>query len=78
MSPDLMPELLDLIVDHLRGELTTLETCCVVSKSWVPRAQKHLFAHVEFHVELWKKAFPDPSTRHLRYPVCRFRVREYG
>lgn len=67
MSSSLPPEILDLIVDHLRDEPTTLKTCCVVSKSWVPRTQKHLFAHVEvhaskFHVELWKETFPDPSN----------------
>ena len=63
----LPPEILDLIVDHLQYETTTLKACCLVSKSWVPRTRKHLFARVEFHalqhpVELWKKAFPDPSS----------------
>ena len=63
----LPPEILDLIVDHLRYETTTLKACCLVSKSWVPQTRKHLFARVEFHalqhpVELWKKAFPDPSS----------------
>ena len=62
----LPPEILDLIADHLHDEPTTLKTCCTVSKSWVPRARKHLFARVEFyasesHMERWKKAFPDPS-----------------
>ena len=67
MSCTLPPEILDLIIDHLHDEPATLKTCCVVSKSWVPRTRKHLFAHVEFHYskspfELWKKAFPDPSN----------------
>ena len=77
MSSESFPsEILDLVVDDLRGELGTLETCCVVSKSWVPRARKHLFAFVKFHasecpVEWWKKAFPDPSNspaHHTRTP----------
>jgi hypothetical protein len=76
MSSPLPPEILDLIADHLHDDLTTLKTCCVVSKSWIPRTRNHLFARIEFHasrpqVELWKKTFPDPSnspahrTRHL-------------
>ena len=67
MSSSLPPELLDLIVDHLHDDPTALKTCSVVSKSWIPRTRRHLFAHVEFHaskshVGLWKKAFPDPSN----------------
>jgi len=67
MSSSLPPEILDFIIDHLRDEPTTLKTCCVVSKSWVPRTRRHLFARVTFydsksHVQLWKKAFPDPSN----------------
>ena len=67
MSPSLPPEILDLITDHLRDEPTALKACCVISKSWIHRTRVHLFARVEFHapkshIELWKKAFPDPSN----------------
>jgi hypothetical protein len=67
MSPSLPPEIIDLIVDHLRDEPIALKACCVISKSWIPWARIHLFASVEFHaqkshIELWKKAFPDPSN----------------
>ena len=76
MSCSIPQEILDLIVDHLHDEPTTLKACCVVSRSWIHRTRTHLFARVEFHapkshVELWKKIFPDPSrspahhTRHL-------------
>ena len=63
----LPPEILDSILDHLHDEPATLKTCCVVSKSWVPRTRRHLFTHVRFGIpdppiELWKKAFPDPSN----------------
>ena len=65
--PSLPPELLDLIVDHSSHLPTTLKTCCLVSKSWIPRARRHLFAHVVFHshewssdIESWIEAFPDP------------------
>ena len=60
-------EILDLIVDHLHNEPTTLNTCCLVYKVWVPCARKHLFANVAFlpsdrHVPQWREAFPDPAT----------------
>ena len=75
MSSTLPPEILDLIIDHLRGETTTLRACCLVSKPWIPRTRKHLFAHVKFytqksHIERWKEIFPDPSNSpayHTRY-----------
>jgi hypothetical protein len=72
MSRSLPPELLDHIVDYLRNEPAVLKTCCFVSKSWLPRTRKHLFAHVKFpalkpHIELWKKTFPDPSDSPARY-----------
>ena len=66
MSPFLPQEILDLIVDHLHDERTTLGVCCLVSSSWIPRARRHLFFRIEFSpespIELWIKAFPDPST----------------
>ena len=66
MPCTLPPEMLDIIIDHLHDEPTTLKVCCVVSKSWVPRTRKHIFARVEFdsnsRIDLWKKTFPDPSN----------------
>lgn len=73
----LPPEILDLIVDHLHNEPIALKACCVVSKSWVPRSRRFIFARVEFDsvrssIGLWTKAFPDPPnspahfTRSLR------------
>ena len=70
-NPHLPPEILDHIVDHLHDTKYTLRNCCLVSKSWIPRARRHLFADIKFHLtkdlELWKKAFPDPSTSPARY-----------
>ena len=67
MSYPLLPDISDLIVDHLHDEPTTLKACCTISKSWVPRARRHLFARVEFYThqsrfESWMKTFPDPSN----------------
>jgi len=72
MSCTLPPEILDLIVDHLHDQPTALKACCVVSKSWVPRTRKHLFARIEFcalksSVEQWKNVFPDPSNSPAHY-----------
>jgi hypothetical protein len=64
-------EILDHIVDHLHDTRYTLRNCCLVSKSWIPRTRRHLFADIKFHLtedlQLWKKAFPDPSTSPARY-----------
>ena len=67
MLPSFPPEILDLIVDNLHNETSTLESCCLVSKSWVPRVRRILFAPVKFStcrspIQLWVKAFPDPRN----------------
>ena len=71
MSSTLPQEILDLIVDLLREEPDSLRACCLVSKQWVHRTRKHLFAHVEFpmpyHIKRWVKTFPDPSDSPARY-----------
>ena len=71
MLVSLPPEILDLIVDNLRDDEATLESCCLVSKSWISRTRRHLFAHVEFEstecpIHLWMKTFQDPSNS----PTC--------
>ena len=59
-------EKLDHIVDLLQDNPHTLKQCCLVSKSWVPRTRKHLFAEVRFssgdRLQSWKNAFPDPAS----------------
>jgi hypothetical protein len=65
-NPDLPAELLDHVVDILRDAADALKNCCLVSKSWIPRARKHLFANVLFRdakdLQSWKTTFPNPST----------------
>ena len=65
-NPYLPQETLDYIVDLLHDERETLKECCLVSKSWIPRARKHLFAGIKFgsvgNLESWKKTFPDPPS----------------
>ena len=64
-KPCLPPETLDSIIDFLRDKPWVLKACCLVSKSWIPHARKHLFANVKFRssvdLEAWKRAFPDPE-----------------
>lgn len=66
LNPQLPPEIADHIVDLLRDEPATLKQCCLVSKSWIPRARKHLFGEIEFEhpadVDAWKEVFPDPAN----------------
>ena len=65
-NPRLPVELLDHVVDLLHGKEDALRNCCLVSKSWIPRTRKHLFALIEFRspddLKSWKETFPDPST----------------
>ena len=65
-TPRLPPEILDFVVDLLYPEKVTLRKCCLLSKSWVPRARKHLFAYIRFEhpadLEAWKTTFPDPAS----------------
>ena len=75
MLRSLPPEIFDLITKYLCDYPAALKACCLVSKSWVPRIQKHLFAHIYFgdgesSVDSWTKAFPDPSNspaHHTRF-----------
>jgi len=65
-NPSLPPEILDCVIDPLHDEPETLKQCCLVSKSWVPRTRKHLFAGIKFRsaddFESWKKMFPDVAN----------------
>ena len=69
-DPQLPAEMLNHVVDHLRDTKNALGNCCLISKSWIPRTRKHLFADIEFQTEIhlgsWKKTFPDPSNS----PAC--------
>jgi hypothetical protein len=65
-NPHLPAEMLDHVIDQLHDTRDALRSCCLVSKSWVPRSRTHLFADIEFpttkSLEVWKETFPDPST----------------
>jgi hypothetical protein len=75
-DPYLLPEIFDCIVNLLHDKPDALRQCCLVSKSWVPRTRKHLFAAVAFptekHLGSWKEVFPDPSTSPAHYTKILF------
>jgi hypothetical protein len=75
-DPHLPSDILDNITDLLHAKPETLKRCCLVSKSWIPRTRKHLFADIRFrtkgHLKLWKKTFPDPSTSPAHYAKTLF------
>ena len=75
-NPYLPPEILDHIVDLLRDGTPALRSCCLVSKSWIPRTRKHLFAYVAFDtvkdLQSWKDTFPDSSTSPAHYTKTLF------
>ena len=66
VMPRLPLEISEYIVDFLHSDEEALGQCCLVSKSWVPCARKHIFCEVGFeyssHLEAWKEAFPDPAN----------------
>jgi hypothetical protein len=70
-NPNLPVEILDYVADYLHDTNDALRNCCIISKSWIPRTRKQLFANIKFHVvedvRSWKKMFPDPSTSPARY-----------
>ena len=64
---DFPPEILNHIIDFLYDDGPwTLKSCCLVSKLWIPRSRKHLFAHIMFtrrgNYFRWKESFPDPAS----------------
>jgi len=70
-NPHLPAETLDHIVDHLHDKERALRNCCLVSRTWIPRTRRHLFANIKLqtkvHQKSWKETFPDPSTSPARY-----------
>ena len=70
-NPDLLAGVLDHVTDYLHNTNDALKSYRPVSKSWISRTRKHLFADIKFPTEAnlqsWKKTFPDPSVSPAYY-----------
>ena len=70
--PRFPQEIVDWILDHLATDSRSLRSCALVSKSWVPSCQRHLFNTIAFtpeNIPRWLKTFPVPGgnpARHVR------------
>ena len=70
-GPYLPQDLLDIIADLLHDADDTLKSFCLVSKSWIPHARRHIFAEVVFRtakdLKSWKSLFQNPLTSPAYY-----------
>ena len=68
--PHLPPEIVDDIIELLHDDRKTLHRCCLVSKSWIPRARRHIFNEIKLNslsLKAWIKSFPDPEKSPAHY-----------
>ena len=63
--PRLPPEVVDDIIELLHDDRIALHRCCLVLKSWIPRARSHLFTKIKLDKKsspkAWGELFPDPT-----------------
>lgn len=67
-------ELIDQFIDHLHDDRKTLKACCMVSRSWKPSSQFHLFCAISVtdssdSFAAFLRAYPHIAAyiRHLRF-----------
>ena len=73
--PRVPQEIIDEILGHIAADPTfsaviSLRSCSLVSKSWVPTCQRHLFHTVTFtskNIGKWLNAFPVPEESPAHY-----------
>ena len=77
--PTIPQEIIDEILDHLATDSdfgsrqSSLQSCALVSKSWVPSCRRHLFHTIHFalmSMTRWLETFPVPEespARHVRH-----------
>ena len=70
--PRVPQEIIDEILGYLASDsdLTSLQSCALVSKSWVPSCQRHLFHTIHFTPGAtfgWSRAFRVPDESPARY-----------
>jgi hypothetical protein len=49
MSVVLLEELIHIVIDHIRHDRMTLETCSLVNSTWSAIARRHIFARIVLH-----------------------------
>ncbi|KAF8877378.1 hypothetical protein BD779DRAFT_1423196, partial [Infundibulicybe gibba] len=57
-------EVMDLVIDQLRKDKTTLIVCSLVCRSWLPRARHNLFSVLNIRTRLTS------VQRLLQSPLC--------
>lgn len=79
-GPRVPQEIVDEVVGHLATDSSTLESCSLVSKSWISSCRRHLFHTIRFsplYVRRWLRTFPEPQespahhVRQLRFLIPR-------
>ena len=68
--PGIPREILDEILDYLKSDLSSIRSCALVSKLWLPSCRRHLFHTVHFTFESfigWHQAFPAPKRSPAHY-----------
>ena len=86
MAPRMPQEIIDEILDYLETDFRSLESCSLVSKSWVTSCRRHLFHAIIFTwttIPRWVEVFPVPEespahhVRDLRFSIrCFFKIPE--
>jgi len=75
ITPRIPQDITDEILDHLAADsdLGSLRACALVSKSWIPSCQQHIFHTVDFtwpkNMDRWFNTFPVPEespAHHVR------------
>ncbi|KAJ7766383.1 hypothetical protein DFH07DRAFT_955434 [Mycena maculata] len=56
-------ELIDLIVDHLRGDISTLKSCCLAARAFAHSAQAHVFSKIAILPPSLHGAGPSPCQK---------------
>ena len=70
--PRIPQDVIDEILDHLSLDFSSLRSCALVSKPWVPSCRRHLFHTISLapmHRAKWLETFPVPEespAHHVR------------
>jgi hypothetical protein len=63
IKPQLPPELIDRVIDHLHNSSSGLRTCALVCRAWLASSRFHLFYTIHIHPTFIRKNDSDGSSR---------------